>query len=71
MKSCSLQEFLVELTPWLDRDHIRRAELDGNGHFVLYFVDGMKNVYRLDDCNEGQVRKVMDDLRKRGIKVDG
>jgi hypothetical protein len=71
MKSCSLNDFLAELKPWLDRDHIRSAELDGTGHLVLHFVDGMKNVYAINDCNEGQVRKALDDLRKRGIPVAG
>lgn len=71
MKNCSLEEFLAELAPWLDRDHIHGAELDGHGHLVLHFVDGMKNVYLLDDCSAGQLHKVLDDLRKRGIKVIG
>lgn len=71
MKSCSLNEFMAELKPWLDNDHIRRAEVDGHGHMVLHFMDGMKNVYVIDDCNEGQVRKVMEDLRKKGISVEG
>lgn len=70
MKSCSLNEFMAEIGPWLDRDHIRGAELDGNGHLVLHFVDGMKNVYAVDDCNAGQIQKVLADLRKRGIRVD-
>jgi len=71
MKSCSLPEFMAEISPWLDRDHIRRAELDGHGHLVLHFVDGMKNVYVIDDCNAVQIGKVMADLRKRGIAVEG
>jgi len=70
-KSCSLLEFMAELDPWLDRDHIRGAELDEHGHLVLHFVDGTKNVYVIDDCNAGQIRKVLADLRKRGIKVEG
>lgn len=71
MKNCSLTDFMAEIGPWLDRDHIRRAELDGHGHMILHFVDGMKNVYVIDDCNAGQIRQVMDDLRKRGITVEG
>lgn len=71
MKSCSMQDFMVEIGPWLDRDHIRRVELDGRGHLVLHFVDGMKNVYVIDDCSAGQIGKVLDDLRKRGITVEG
>lgn len=71
MKNCSLNDFMAEITPWLDRDHIRGAELDGRGHLVLHFLDGMKNVYVIDDCNTEQVRKAVDDLRKRGIPVEG
>lgn len=71
MKSCSLNDFMAEIDPWLDRDHIRAAELDVQGRLVLHFVDGMKNVYVIDDCNAAQVAKVMADLRKKGIKVDG
>jgi hypothetical protein len=71
MKSCSLQEFIAELGPWLDRDHIRGAGLDGHGHLVLHFMDGMKNVYLIDDCNAGQIRQVLADLRKKGIAVEG
>lgn len=71
MKSCSLHDFMAEIGPWLDRDHIRGAGLDGHGHLVLHFVDGMKNVYVIDDCNAEQIGKVMEDLRKKGIKVEG
>lgn len=71
MKSCSLLDFMAEIGPWLDRDHIRRAELDGHGHLVLYFLDGMKNVYHIDDCNAEQVSKVLHDLAKKGITVEG
>ncbi len=71
MKTCSLQDFMAELTPWLDKDHIRKAEIDENGHLVLHFLDGMKNVYDIDDCNMSQVQSVLKDLRKKGITVEG
>ena len=69
MKSCSLNDFMEEIKPWLDRDHIRRAEVDEQGRVVLHFLDGMKNVYQVDDCNRAQVGKVLDDLRRKGIEV--
>ena len=69
MKSCSLNDFMAEIDPWLDRDHIHGAELDEHGHLVLHFVDGMKNVYLIDDCNAAQIDKVLADLKKRGIQV--
>lgn len=69
MKSCSLNDFMQEINPWLDKDYIREAHLDDKGHFVLMFVDGMKNVYYIDDCNEAQIKKVLRDLKGRGITV--
>jgi len=71
MKSCNLQDFLTELQPWLDRDHIHDAELDGNGHLTLYFNDGMKNVYAIDDCTAQQMAKIVQRLKGRGIMVKG
>ncbi|MFA7383057.1 MAG: hypothetical protein WC001_06370 [Desulfurivibrionaceae bacterium] len=69
MKQCSLQDFMEELEPWLDTNHIRSAELSGGGRLAIYFLDGMKNVYQIDDCNERQIGAVVSDLRKRGIEV--
>ena len=69
MKTCSLNDFMEEIKPWLDTDHIREAHLDDKGHFVLQFLDGMKNVYHVDDCNEAQIKDVIKDLKSRGIKV--
>jgi hypothetical protein len=70
MKTCSLNEFMQELKPWLDKDHIRKALLDEQGHFVVHFVDGMKNVYHIDDCNEAQIKDVIVKLKGMGIKVE-
>ncbi len=70
MKTCSLNDFMAELTPWLDKDHIHTVGLNDKGHLVVHFVDGMKNVYNVDDCNREQVRKVLDDLKARGIAVE-
>ncbi len=70
MKTCSLNDFMQELTPWLDKDHIRMATVDDNGSFIIQFMDGMKNVYRIDDCNEAQVRNVLKDLKQKGIPVE-
>lgn len=69
MKQCSLHDFMEELKPWLDKDHIRSAELGEGGRFTLYFLDGMKNVYQVDDCNKEQIRAVVSELRKKGIAV--
>jgi hypothetical protein len=69
MKTCSLNDFMEEIKPWLDKDYIKEAHLDDKGHFVLNFRDGMKNVYYIDDCNEVQIKKVLIDLKGKGIPV--
>ena len=69
MKTCSLNDFMEEIKPWLDTDHIREAHLDDKGHFILQFLDGMKNVYYIDDCNEDQIKGVLKDLKSKGIPV--
>jgi hypothetical protein len=60
---------MQEISPWLDTDHIKEAFVNDKGHFVLMFVDGMKNVYHIDDCNESQVKGVLSDLKSKGIPV--
>jgi len=70
MKTCSLNDFMAELTPWLDKNYIKRAFMDVERRFVLEFNDGMKNVYLIDDCNEEQIKKVLKDLKKRGVATD-
>ncbi len=67
MKTCSLNDFMAEMQPWLDKDHIRGAEIDEKGHFILHFLDGMKNVYIIDDCNREQINQVLKDLKTKGI----
>ncbi len=69
MKACSLTEFMQELKPWLDKDHIKSASLDQNGHMTLFFMDGMKNVYDITDCNREQITAALKDLKKQGIPV--
>jgi len=69
MENCSLNDFLAELTPWLDKDYIKEVFVDGKGRFVLQFRDGTKNVYVIDDCNREQVGKVLETLKSKGIPV--
>ena len=64
MKTCSLNDFMAEINPWLDKDYIKEAHLDDKGHFILQFRDGMKNVYHIDDCNGAQIKKVLNDLKR-------
>ena len=52
MKECSLNGFLKEINPWLDKKFIHSAETNGKGHFILHFLDGTKHDYAINDCNE-------------------
>ena len=70
MKTCSLSYFLEELAPWLSSRYIHRAVADGKGHFALHFLDGTKNIYIIDDCNEQQIEHLITDLEKEGIRVE-
>jgi hypothetical protein len=58
------------LTPWLDNDYIRKAYLDDNGHFVLLFTDGVKNVYHIEDCAKSKLKSILEDLKKKGVFVE-
>ena len=69
MKTCSLDDFMQELAPWLSRDYIRKAYLDENGHVVLLFLDGIKNAYHIDDCTETEVKAMLEDLKQKGVPV--
>ena len=70
MKNCSLNNFLEEINPWLDRKYVHRAFTDGKGKFVIFFLDGTKNTYSIDDCNAEQVVTVLKDLESRGIHIE-
>ena len=70
MKICNLSDFMKALTPWLDDDYIRKAYVDDNGHFVLLFTDGVKNVFHIEDCETSQLKAILEDLKKKGIPVE-
>jgi predicted glycosyltransferase len=61
---------MTSLTPWLDDDYIRKVYIDENGHFVLLFMDGVKNVYNIEDCEKSQLITILEDLQKKGVSVD-
>jgi hypothetical protein len=69
MRTCSLNDFMTEIKPWLDSEHIRGAELDEHNHLILHFMDGMKNVYEISDCDMYEIKDVLDNLRHQGIPV--
>ena len=69
MHTCSLADFMEALKPWLSSEYIRKAYIDEQGNFVVYFVDGVKNVYRIDDCSGEQLKEVLKDYEAKGIPV--
>jgi hypothetical protein len=69
MKTCSLDGFMKELTPWLTKDYIREIYFNDNEDVVVEFLDATRHVYRIDDCTAAHVRQVMEDLKTKGIKV--
>jgi len=70
MKTCNLSDFMKSLSPWLDDNYIRKACLDENGHFVLLFTDGVKNVYHIEDCEKSQLEEILEDMKKKGVPVE-
>jgi len=70
MKTCNLSDFMKALTPWLDDDYIRKAYVDDNGHFVLLFTDGVKNVYHIEDCEKSRLKAILEDLKNKGVPVE-
>jgi hypothetical protein len=70
MKTCNLSDFMKSLTPWLDDEYIRKAYVDDNGNFVLLFMDGVKNVYHIEDCEKSQLEKILEDLKKKGVAIE-
>ncbi len=67
MKTCSLDDFMNEMQPWLDREHIRKAYINEHGHFVIQFEDAMEKVYNIDDCNREHIEEILKDLADKGI----
>ena len=70
MKTCGLSDFMESLRPWLSSSYIRAASLDEKGCFVLDFTDGIRETYRIDDCDEAQLRGILGDLEREGVKVE-
>ena len=70
MESCSINDFLEEINPWLNAQYIKKASTDKAGHFILHFLDGTKNIYAVDDCNERQILNVLKDLKIMGIRTE-
>ena len=70
METCNLSDFMKSLGPWLSSDYLHKVYLDNKGQVILLFTDGVRNVYRIDDCNDEQIKTVLEDLKKRGVTVE-
>ena len=70
METCHLSDFMESIKPWLSKDYIRKAYLNKKGFIVLHFLDGVQNVYSIDDCNQDQIRAVLEDLKAKGVEVE-
>lgn len=69
MRSCSLENFMESLKPWLDDNYIRSVNLDQKGRITFFFIDGVSDTYEITDCDISQVKKVCRDLGAMGIPV--
>ena len=69
MKTCTLVDFMQALEPWLNDDYIQQARLDDKGNFTLTLVDGGQKVFHVDDCTAGQLKNVVELLKKNGVPV--
>jgi len=69
MKTCSLTDFVEIITPWLSSEYLRSVNKDDKGHILLEFRDGVKEVYQIEDCTEGQLKEVLEGFKEKGIQV--
>ena len=69
MNSCSLNEFMLSLKPWLNKDYVRSAFLDQKGCLRLCFVDGGSQSYRIENCSRNELQDVIGMLEDHGINI--
>ena len=69
MKTCTFIDFMQAIKPWLNDDYIKQARFDDKGNFTLALVDGGQKVYHVDDCTAGQLKNVVELLKKNGVPV--
>jgi hypothetical protein len=70
MQTCSFNDFIQVLKPWLDSYYIRKGFVDANGNFKLYFNDGGRKAFRIDDCSEARLKEIFDIMAQNGIPVE-
>ena len=70
MKTCTLDDFMQGIRPWISSEYIREAYIDEKENFVVRFLDGVKNVYRITDCNRSQLDSIIEKIRSNGIAFE-
>lgn len=70
LEVCSIDDFMQSLKPWLSAKYIRMVSLNAEGNFVIWFMDGVRHVYRIESCPESRLREVLDNLKQKGIPVE-
>lgn len=70
METCNFINFMQVFKPWLNRDYIRKAYLDARGDLRFMFVDGGEKVFRIDDCNQGHLDEILQELKINNVPVE-
>jgi hypothetical protein len=70
MEKCNLNDFLVSLKGWLDKDYIRQVTLKGKDRATILFTDNVTNEYTISGCSSENLDSIMSDLKSRGIPVE-
>jgi hypothetical protein len=58
------------IKPWISVEYIRDVYIDEKDNFVIRFLDGVKNVYRITNCTRDQLQAILSDFKAEGIPVD-
>ena len=69
MNTCTFNDFMQMLKPWLNNDYIREVGLGNKGNVTLWFVDGGYQTYQIDDCTSEQLENTIEQIKKHGIQV--
>ena len=69
MKTCSISDFMRTIEPWLSEKYIRKVLISEKDRVELIFLDGVRQVYLIDDCSAGQMKKMVDLMKQERIPV--
>jgi hypothetical protein len=69
METCSISDFMRTIEPWLSEKYIRKVLINEKDRVELIFLDGVRQVYLINDCSKGQKKKMLDLMKQKGIPV--